>query len=90
MPCPCCLFAIVHPQGVEVPKAITVQVYVWMFTDQRRAVIATALPIQASPNPVQLTGVPGCCSVELAVGDIQLANSPVSRCVTAAIAALSH
>lgn len=90
-PCPhAVLYALplcLRMQGVNVSQPITVQVYVWMFSDQGRAVIATALPIQASPNPVQLTGAPGCCSVQLAVGDVQLTNKPVSRCATAAAAA---
>lgn len=74
-----CLLCCVS-QATALPKATTIPVYVWLVNEsKKRAEIATPLPVQVSPNPVQLTTSPHCCSVTLSVGDIQVNNLPVNR-----------
>lgn len=69
-------------QATSLPKATAVPVYVWLLNERKaRAEIATPLPVMVSPNPVQLTRSPNCCSVTLSVGDVALSNMPVNRCV---------
>lgn len=67
-------------KATSLAKASAVPVYVWLLNERKaRAEIATPLPVTVSPNPVQLTRSPNCCSVTLSVGDIALSNMPGNR-----------